>query len=145
MLWVFALVGLVLVLVMGLVVVGRETARLADAGKPAVFELYEAVDYIADRLPPDTQARLSHDDVRWILLADADQLDDSTHTGNHDSPRGAQVVDEVDAVARIITVADRSDRDLDDGDVAAVLDGRLDYLAAIGAVGPEVQRLGERP
>lgn len=140
----FALLGLVLVLVIGLVVVGRETARLADSGKPAVFELYEAVDYIADRLPPDAQARLSHDDVWWILTADADQLDDSTHAATAADRERAQVVDEVDAVARILAAADHSERDLDDEDVAAVLDARLDYLAAIGAVGPEVGHLGER-
>lgn len=138
MLWLFALLALVLVVVMGLVVIGGETARLADAPKPAVLELYEAVEHIADRLPASAQARLTHEDVRWILLTDADQLDDRVGEDEEDDG-GPRVVDEVDAIARILEAADRSGRDLVDEDVAAVLDGRTSYLQAIGAVGPQVR------
>lgn len=148
MIWFFAVVALVVVVVIGLVVVGGETARLATVARPAVFDVGEAVDYIADRLPPEVQGRLSHDDVRWVLLADADLLEDSTAgpperrypwsrkpaAPVNDDP---EVVDEDRAVARILALADDSGRDLADVDVVAVLDARLDYLEAIGAVGPE--------
>ena len=146
MVWLFALLALVLVVVIGLVVVGGETARLADAARPAVMELYEAVDYIADRLPESAQARLTHDDVRWILLTDADRweggVDDDGDEGGGQKAADDDlplVIDEVDAIARIIDAADRSGRDLDDEDVASVLDGRTDYLRAIGAIGPEAR------
>lgn len=134
MLFLFAALGLVIIVVIGLVVLGRETARLSTEARPAVFDLAEAVEHIADRLPLEVQGRLSHDDVRWILLADADLLD-ATVPADEDDP---QVVDEDEAVARILALADASDRDLADEDVAAVLDGRSDYLRAIGAIGPEV-------
>lgn len=137
MLWLFALIGLVLVVVIALVVVGGETARLATSARPAVFDMAEAVDFIADRLPAASQARLSHDDVRWVLLTDADLIETRAvepKMGDDD----ARVVDEVDAVARIIAAAEVAGRDLDDEDVVAVLDGRAAYLQAIGAVGPEV-------
>lgn len=160
MTWIFLLVGLVLVVVIGLVVLGRETARLADVARPAVFDLTEAIDYIADRLPAETQARISHDDVRWVLLADADLLEDATAelpppapapapapdpdagsddegAAEADSVEERQVVDEDAAVARILELADASGRDLADEDIVAVLDGRLAYLEAIGAIGPE--------
>jgi hypothetical protein len=159
--WLFLIVGLVIVVVIGLVVLGRETARLADVARPAVFDLTEAVDFIADRLPEATQTRISHDDVRWVLLADADLLEDATAelppdhdtSGSDDADdrtdgeadEGAaaddepqrQVVDEDAAVARILDLADQSGRDLADEDIVAVLDGRLAYLEAIGAIGPE--------
>ena len=134
MTWIFLIVGLVLVVVIGLVVLGRETARLADVGRPAVFDLTEAVDFIADRLPFDAQARLSHDDVRWVLLADADLLEDEPVDGAGEVPF---VVDEDAAVARILELADGSGRELADEDIVAVLDGRLAYLEAIGAIGPQ--------
>lgn len=167
MIWLFALLGLVLIGVIGLVLVGRETARLARAARPAVFDLAEATEFIADRVAPSVQARISHDDVRWILLADADLLEEATadteerrfpwsrrrlvegrripvrDTGGEvvegadegpPDPFG-QVVDEDLAVARLITAAETSGRDLADEDIAAVLDARLAYLAAIGAVG----------
>lgn len=167
--WLFAVLGLVVIVVIGLLLVGRETARLAGAARPAVFDLTEATEYIADRLAPEVQARISHDDVRWVLLADADLLEEATADPDErrfpwsrrplvagrpipvrdddgqvvgsgdDSPPDpfGQVVDEDLAVARILTAAEESGRDLADEDIAAVLDARLGYLEAIGAVGGE--------
>lgn len=141
MTWIFLLSGLAIVVVIGLVVLGRETARLSDVARPAVFDMTEAIDFIADRLPAETQARISHDDVRWILLADADLIEDVTAeeleevAAELDQQR--QVVDEDAAVARILELADGSGRDLADEDIVAVLDARLAYLGAIGAIGPE--------
>lgn len=147
MIWLFGVVALVAVVVIGLVVVGGETARLATVARPAVFDLGEAVDFIAERLPADSQARLSHDDVKWVLLADADLLEGST-AGPAErrypwsrrpalAERPVEVVDEDQAVAHIIAAAEASGRDLADEDIVAVLDTRLAYLAAIGAVGPQ--------
>lgn len=141
MTWIFLLLGLVVVVVIGLVVLGRETARLADVARPAVFDMTEAVEFIADRLPPETQARISHDDVRWILLADADLIEDVTAEElaqvAADLDEEPQVVDEDAAVARVLELADGSGRELADEDIVAVLDARLAYLEAIGAIGPE--------
>lgn len=135
MLWLFASVAAVAVVVIGLVVLGRETARLAGSPRPAVFDVEQAVTFIAERLPVATRSRISHEDVRWVLMADADLLEARTvDPGPADEE--ALVVDEDDAVARILERADASGRDLADEDVAAVLDARADYLGAIGAVGP---------
>ena len=146
MIWVFAAIGLVAVVVIGLLVLGRETERLAHAPRSAVFDLPEAVDFIADGLPPASQARLSHEDVRWILLADADLLEEATaqpegrfpwsRVAEDPGPEAGQI-DQDEAVARILARADETDRGLADEDVVAVLAGRLRYLEAIGAVGPE--------
>ena len=156
MLWLFGLLGLVIVVVIALVALGRETARLSGEARPAVFDVSQAVDFIADRLPVDAQARLSHDDVRWILLADADLLEDATRPLDEDEDEVEddpvelaelvvsgddehdRVVDEDHALARLLALADASGRDLLDEDVLAVLDARLAYLEAIGAIGPRV-------
>ena len=120
---------------LGLVVVGGETFRLRTSARPAVFDLEEAVDFIADWLDEGAAGRLTLDDVRWILRADVDLLEQAT--GDPDAD-GAEVVDEDDAVARILERADAEHRDLEDADVATVLAGRSAYLEAIGAVGPRV-------
>ncbi len=143
MIWLLAGAAVVLVVVMGLVVVGRETGRLAAAARPAVFELEEAVDFIADRLPPEVAGRLTHDDVRWVLRADADLLESATEEGDRHSR--LEVVEEDAAVARILAVADATGRDLADADVVSVLDARMDYLEAIGAIGPQVAEPGDDP
>jgi hypothetical protein len=123
------------VVVLALVVIGRATLRLRTSARPAVFDLEEAVDFIADRLDEGAAGRMTMDDVRWILRADVDLLEQATDDPDAD---GAEVVDEDGAVARILERADAEDRDLEDADIAAVLDGRSAYLEAIGAVGPQV-------
>ena len=122
-------------MVIALVAVGGVTARLTRTARPAVFELEEAVAYIADELPVESASRLTHDDVRWILLADVDLLEEASDDEVADAP--IEVVDEDQAVARILHRADRQDRGLLDQDVVAVLDARTAYLEAIGAIGPE--------
>ena len=143
------LVVVLVVVVLALVLVGRETARLAMAARPAVFDVFEATDYIADRLSPGAQARLSHGDVRWILLADVEALEEATEDPDerrYPWSRPAeggdtveeQTVDEDDAVARLLARVDVAERDLEDVDVAEVLVLRSAYLEAIGAIGGAV-------
>ena len=52
--------------------VGREAFTLGQQPKQAQFDLDEAVDYVADRLPDDVTAQLSFDDVRSLLRAIVD-------------------------------------------------------------------------
>ena len=137
MIVVFAVVGVVLVVVIGFLAVGRETGVLRYQARPAVFDLEEAVGFIADELPEGPAGRLSEDDVRWILRADVDRLERATVDGD-DPTAATAIIHQDDAVARILELADDQERDLADEDVVAVLDARSGYLAAIGAIGPEV-------
>ena len=135
MLWLFVVVAMVAVVIIGFVVIGRETGIQAARARPAVFELEEAVQFIADVLPEDVASRITHDDVRWVLQSDVDLLEEATTEG---SGEGIRVVSEDQAIARILGAAESAGRDLSDGDIVAVLDARLRYLEAIGAIGPEV-------
>lgn len=114
--------------------IGREVVLLEGRAQPAVFELEEAVVYIADRLPESIASRLSHDDVRWILMADADVLEwataDEVAAGDED-----EVLHEDDAIARVLMWAEDERPELTDLDIAAVLHARVEYLEAIGAIG----------
>jgi hypothetical protein len=130
------LLAVVLVAVVAFYAIGREVVLLESRVQPAVFELEEAIVYIADRLPDDVTARISHDDVRWILMADADELEAAT-AEDVASGEVDEVVDEDDAIAKIISWAEVERPDLTDEDIAAVLAARLDYLEAIGAIGEQ--------
>ncbi|MCU1453278.1 MAG: hypothetical protein JWN46_1424 [Acidimicrobiales bacterium] len=133
MIWLFVVLAALLVVGIGLVVLGRETGTLAARPRSAVFELEEAVEFIADDLPVEVASQISHGDVRWVLQRDVDLLEEATS----DDASGIQVVDEDAAIARILAAAEAERRDLSDAAVVAVLDSRLRYLAAIGALGPE--------
>jgi hypothetical protein len=131
----FFVIALAVVVAIALVAVGGVTARLARTAQPAVFDLEEAVGYIADVLPEHVAGRLTHDDVRWILRTDVDLLEDASDDEVVDAP--IEVVDEDHAVARILHRADQEHRELLDEDVVAVLDARTGYLEEIGAIGPQ--------
>lgn len=130
-------VAVVLVGAIAFYAVGREVVLLEKRVQPAVFELEEAIGFIADRLPDPVTARVSLDDVRWVLLADAEVLEEATAEavaqGDED-----EVLDEDGAVGRVLERASDQRPDLADEDVVAILDARLAYLEAIGAVGTEV-------
>ena len=49
-------------------VVGREARRLDAVAPRAVYGLLEATEFVADLLPPTTQARLSLDELREMLV-----------------------------------------------------------------------------
>ena len=64
---VYILLALALAFAIAAVVVGREARRL-DAEPPrAVFDPDEAVEWVANHLPYEVSAVLTHDDVRRIL------------------------------------------------------------------------------
>lgn len=131
------LVGLALVVGIAFYAVGREVVLLEQRVAPSVYELEEAIAFIADRLPADVASRISHDDVRWVLWVDAEELEAATAeevaAGDED-----EVVDPDGAVGRVLARVADERPELADEDVVAVLDTRLLYLQAIGAVGDEV-------
>lgn len=120
---IFVLAAAVVTVVIALVAVGREAFTLGYRPKQALFDLDEAVDFVADRLPDEITARLSFDDVRRIVRWLVDYLQG-----------GKDVVEDDEAVAYILG----KDETLDPDDVFAVVQGANAYLEAIGAVGGEV-------
>lgn len=130
------IVAIAAVVAIAMYAVGREVVLLENRVQPSVFELEEAIAFIADRLPDPVTARVSLDDVRWVLVTDADVLEEATADavalGEED-----EVLDEDGAVGRVLERAGEERPDLADEDVVAILDARLAYLQAIGAVGPE--------
>lgn len=75
MVWFFVLLTAVVVVVIGLVAVGRVTLTLADQPRPSSYDLDEAVELVADRLPDSATAQLSYDDVRAVLSLHLDYLE----------------------------------------------------------------------
>ncbi len=145
MLALFAALALVLVFVIAAVVIGRESNRLAGEAPRPVFDIDEAVEWVAAQLPFEVSAVLSHDDVRHILRWNLDHLAGlglSEAPPSRQGQEGVSAPDELivvgggEAVEAVLARAMESGRDLDAEQVAAVLEAQLAYLEAIGAVGP---------
>jgi hypothetical protein len=140
---VFVLVAAVLVVAIALVAVGAVTSRLAHQPRRSVFDLDEAVHWVADRLPDDVTAELSYDDVRRVIGWHLDYLEDKGVAGETDQtleapPSGPVITADDEGVAYVLGQATEAGVEIDDVQVVEVLEGELAYLLAIGAIGAEV-------
>jgi hypothetical protein len=131
---------LVIALVMAVAAgaIGREARRLDALPPRAVFDLDEAVQWVADHLPDEVTARLSYDEVRRLLDLSLDHLRTLGMAGRTtgEPVEGEVVVDEADAVAAVLERASQEGLDVTPYDVHSVVSAQLAYLQAKGAVGP---------
>jgi hypothetical protein len=109
-----------------------------------MFDMNEAVEFVADRLPDEVTARLSYDDDRRILHWHIDYLEAKGlassatpgvlhHTDDHGGP---VVVADDDSVAGVIGKVADAGLELRDVDVMHTIEAELVSLPAIGAIGP---------
>jgi hypothetical protein len=145
--WIFVVLAALGVFVIAAVTVGREAFRLGHTPPATIFDLDEAVHYVADDLPDEAQGRLSYDEVHTLVVAQLDLLQargvlaapgeelPTGSNGQHDLP--VVIVDD-DAVAALLGEVESSGLSVDvtDQDVFLVVSSLNRYLASIGAVGP---------
>jgi hypothetical protein len=128
--------------------IGWATGHLAVRPRRSVYDLAEAVEFVADRLPPELTAELSFDDVEAVLSLHCDYLTAkgvASHRTAEDIGDRLVVVGDDEPVAWILGRLDESDRVLSDEQVVAVLDAEQEYYQAIGAIGPAVGGPEELP
>lgn len=122
--------------------IGREAHRLDAVAPRVVYRIEEAVGFVADRLPADTQARLTFDEVQVLLREHINWM--ATKGLQPEKPvdqvqniKEVLVVDENTLTAHLLARAGESGVEIvDDIDIVRVVDAHLAYFAAIGAVGP---------
>lgn len=148
---IFVVAAIVVVVVIAWVAVGRETLLLSSRPGTSMYDLYEAVDHIAEGLPDRLAAKLSAGDIeqilRWRLnhlrakgLATGGRVDEDAEAAAAGARlRGRDIVAHDDEVIdAVLAEALESDLDIDEVDVVVVLDLERGYLEAIGAVGPSL-------
>lgn len=121
--------------------IGWASGNLATRPRRSVYDLAEAVEYVAERLPPAITAQLSFDDVEAVLELHCDYLTEkgvASHRTAEDIGQALVVVGDDEPLAWILGRLDASGRDISDEQVAAVLQAERLYYEAIGAIGPEV-------
>ncbi len=131
----------------------RVSSRLAHTRARAVYDLADAVEFVADRLPDVLSAKLSYDDVEAVLLWRLDhlRLRGSVTYGRADvtaakaESRDEQVVtSDDDSVDYVLAKASKSGREIEALDVVVVLDLESQYLKSIGALGPPAEEAGSQ-
>jgi len=136
---VFGAIGLVVVFAIAAVVIGREARRLDSVPPRPVFDMDEAVAWVAEHLPFEISAVLSHADVRNIIDWNLEYFRSKGVSGNGSSPHlDAQVVvGGAETVDWVMARAEQHGSSFTAAQIHAVLDAQMTYLEAIGAIGPE--------
>ncbi len=138
----FAAASIACVFVIASVVVGREAHRLDGVSPRAVYQLDEAISFVADRLPTETQSRLTPGELRKLLVLHLDwlRLKGLQPQDVIDRPQDITdpiVIGEETLTAYLLGEAEHAGVEvLDDVDIVYVVRAHLDYFEAIGAVGP---------
>jgi hypothetical protein len=128
--------------VIAAVVIGREARRLDSVAPRAVYDLDQAIEYVADRLPAETQARLTFDELRVLLKLHMRWIHDKGLQPADVIDRPQDITDvivlgEETLTAYLLGKAEESRIEvLDDVDVVHVVRAHLAYFEMIGAVGP---------
>lgn len=139
---VFIVVATVAVFAIAAVTIGREARRLDAVAPRAVYEIDEATEFVADRLPAATQARLTYEELRKLLVLHmrwlhANGLQPSNVVDRPQDIVEPVVVGEETLTAFLLGQAEGARIDvLDDVDVVHVVRAHLAYFDAIGAIGP---------
>ncbi len=140
---IFAIIlATLLVFAIAAITVGREARRLDSFAPRAVYELEQATKYVADRLPSDSQARLTYEELRKLLVFHMRWLHDKGLQPLGVIDRRQDIVEEIviseeTVTAYLLGAAEKNRIDiLEDVDVVHVVQAHLEYFDAIGAVGP---------
>jgi hypothetical protein len=141
--FVFCLLAAVITFVIAAVVVGREARRLDSVAPRSVYLVDEVVEFVAEYLPAESQARLRPDELEQLLTfhmrwLHAKGLQPTNVIDRRQDIAEPLVVEDQTLVAYLLGEADRAGIEIiDDVDVVNVVDAHLAYFKAIGAVGPQ--------
>ena len=139
---VFAIVAALVVFVIAAIVIGREAHRLDALAPRAVYDIDEATSFVADRLPSDSQARLTYAELRKMLVLHMGWLHSKGMQPQDVIDRRQDITESVVFGEETLTAyllgqaAEARIEVLDDVDIVHVVRAHLDYFEAIGAVGP---------
>ncbi len=141
---VLLVIAAIVVFVIAAVVIGREARRLDAVSPRTIYDVDEAVVYVCDRVPLESQARLTPDEVRQLLRIHMGRLHALGLQPEDVSDRRQDIavptfLEEVDEVAYVIGGAEANALEVTDEDVAQVVEAHLAYLDVIGAVGPPAE------
>ena len=140
--WIYWIVAGVIIFLIAALTIGREARRLDAVAPRAAYQMDQAVSFVSELLPANTQARLTLDELQQLLvlhlnwlhargLLPVDVIDRPQHIDDD------LVITEEALIAHLLGEAEVAGiAVLDDVDVVNVADAHLTYFDAIGAVGP---------
>ncbi len=152
MTWLFLVLGALLVVGIALVAVGSVVGRLSGTLRPAVLEVDDAVDWIAERLPAEAAGQLSLDDVVSVVGWYLEVFDEAGLATEHGQELGDAATGEGDRTAaldgileHVVARGTQRSEPLDAVSVAMVAELLGTYLRELGAIGGQAAPSDGRP
>ena len=108
MVWLIAIGGAVGIVVLAFVAVSRVSVELEGTMAPALLEVDEAVAVVAEALPFEVSAEVSHDDVHLVILWVLEFFEELGMSSSYGEELGGDWVLEDRAVADEIGVVDHA-------------------------------------
>jgi hypothetical protein len=144
--WVVAALGFVAVVAIAVVAVSRVSVELEGTIAPALLEVDDAVEVVAEALPFEVSAVVSHDDVRRVVHWVLEFFDELGMASDYGEELGGDwimedraVADEIGAVDHAVARSIEQQSGIDAVHVTVIVDALINYLRDIGAVGDEVR------
>jgi hypothetical protein len=140
--WPWILLAVLCTFVIAAVSVGLVSGSLAGRPRRSVYDLEEAVEFVADRLPDELTARVSFDEVRNVLLFHCDYLAAKGVASERTAEElvsSLVVVPDDEPTAYVLGRVEEDQLGLSDDDVVVILEAETAYYRAIGAFGPQLE------
>ncbi|CAI8350198.1 MAG: Uncharacterised protein [Acidimicrobiales bacterium AG-410-I20] len=143
MIWLFIVLGVLLVVAIAFAFVGATTNRLQQNAQPVVFEVEDAVDWVAEQLPDEAAGQLTYSEVVTITRWWLEYFDQIGLTTEHGQEIGDEALSEEtqekiaeldDAVDYVVARSLEQEEPLDSVAVVVVVDLLRIYLAEMGAI-----------
>ena len=149
--WVFTALAALVTFVVAAVVIGREARRLDAVAPRAVYDIDQAVEFVSERIPRASQARLTPEEVAQLLTFHLRWLHDKGLQPDDviDRRQGLErttIITDDSVVGYLLGLAEANGVEvLDDVDVVNVVDAHFGYFDVIGAIGPTARLDGGEP
>jgi len=144
--WLAIVVGLILVVGIAVFAVARVSVELEGTMAPALLEIEDAVEVVAEAIPFEVSAVVSHEDVEQVIGWVLDWFDRLGLVSDFGEELGGDwvlddsvVVDEIGVVDFAVAHGIEQRPDLESVHITVIVDAFISYLRDIGAVGDEVQ------
>ncbi len=145
MVWIIALLGFVAIVVIAVTAVSRVSIELEGTVAPALLEIDDAVEVVAEALPFEVSAVVSHDDVQMVILWVLEFFEALGMSSVYGEELGGEwvlddraVADEIGVVDHAVAQGLATGSSVDSVHVTVIVDEFISYLRDIGAVGGAV-------
>jgi len=146
MVWLIVVLGAMGVIALAFFAVSRVSIELEGTMAPALLEVEDAVEVVAEALPFEVSAEVSHDDVHLVVLWVLEFFEELGMSSNFGEELGGDwtlgdraVADEIGVADHAVAQAIQTGVAIDPIHVTVIVDEFITYLRDIGAVGDEVR------